>query len=327
MNLLAIHNPQDALSGNLRGHLLDESERGEDIRLVEDPRAAEVILFFDSYTDTDYHFIRRHPHFRMYPAKCFLFSQLDNPVFVLPGIYASLDRQHHDPRWTDSFCYIDGYRRNRFLESAREGRGDRSLLFSFLGRNSHPVRERLFATHFQRKDVVVEDTSRFDLWSDESERKCTHERRYAEIGATSKFMLCPRGAGVASIRLFEAMQLGCVPVIVSDDWVPPVGPDWDRFSLRVPERAVETAERLVSKREPLAKEMGVLARREWEKWFREKNHLRQILERIGRLTPNSRALRLKRLLMIKRQFAHRRLLMLRMRAAGAFRRIRHSSNR
>ena len=36
------------------------------------------------------------------------------------------------------------------------------------------------------------------------------------------------------------MMLGRVPVIVSDQWVPPDGPDWESFSMRVKEREVDT---------------------------------------------------------------------------------------
>jgi hypothetical protein len=35
--------------------------------------------------------------------------------------------------------------------------------------------------------------------------------RYAELLIASKFVLCPRGNGASSIRLFESMQLGICP--------------------------------------------------------------------------------------------------------------------
>jgi hypothetical protein len=36
---------------------------------------------------------------------------------------------------------------------------------------------------------------------------------------------CPAGIGPATYRLFEAMELGRVPVILSDEWVPRKGLD------------------------------------------------------------------------------------------------------
>ncbi|MBA2269339.1 MAG: exostosin family protein [Chthoniobacterales bacterium] len=58
-----------------------------------------------------------------------------------------------------------------------------------------------------------------------AERRDYH-RRYADITKASKFVLCPRGLSVSSIRLFETMKMGRVPVILSDGWVEPPGPAW-----------------------------------------------------------------------------------------------------
>ncbi len=83
----------------------------------------------------------------------------------------------------------------------------------------------------------------------------------------SKFVLCPRGRATVSIRLFETMELGRVPVILSDEWVPPDGPDWPGCSLRVPERRVGGLPALLRSCEPNAEEMGRQARAAWEQWF------------------------------------------------------------
>ena len=53
-------------------------------------------------------------------------------------------------------------------------------------------------------------------------------------------ILCPRGEGTSSIRLFESLRMGRPPVIISDQWVPPEGPAWDTFSVRIPERRIHT---------------------------------------------------------------------------------------
>lgn len=62
--------------------------------------------------------------------------------------------------------------------------------------------------------------------------------RFCKQIARSKFVLCPRGVGCSSYRLFEVMSAGRIPVIISDEWVKPPGPRWDRFSVRVAEREV-----------------------------------------------------------------------------------------
>ncbi len=45
--------------------------------------------------------------------------------------------------------------------------------------------------------------------------------RYNQVLSDSVFSLCPEGAGPNSLRLWESLAIGSVPVVVADDWVPP----------------------------------------------------------------------------------------------------------
>nr|WP_280818952.1 exostosin family protein [Methylobacterium variabile] len=84
-------------------------------------------------------------------------------------------------------------------------------------------------------------------------------RSYVNLIRDSHFVLCPRGFGASSIRIFEAMCLGRAPVIIGDAWTRPPGADWERFSVRVAEDQVaEIPERLAALREQ-APAMGALA--------------------------------------------------------------------
>ena len=111
-------------------------------------------------------------------------------------------------------------------------RQPKEYLFSFIGRRSHPVRKKLFRASWPCKEVFIADTTgQYEHFKnqyqnkDQLQNRQAMQARYWEIMARSKFVLCPRGAGASSIRLFEAMQAGVAPVISSDDWIPAAGPD------------------------------------------------------------------------------------------------------
>jgi len=63
------------------------------------------------------------------------------------------------------------------------------------------------------------------------------------------------------------MQVGRVPVILADDWVPPDGPDWPSFAVFVLEDRLLDLPAILASYEPRAATMGAAARRAWESYF------------------------------------------------------------
>ena len=61
-------------------------------------------------------------------------------------------------------------------------------------------------------------------------------RRFVELMSRSVFALCPRGYGRTSYRMYEALQLGCIPVYIHDEsWLPYADElDWREFAVLVP---------------------------------------------------------------------------------------------
>jgi hypothetical protein len=143
-----------------------------------------------------------------------------------------------------------------------------------------PIRRRLATLSHPRSffQNTTEDFDRVLYGKMDKRERLDYDRRYAELTKASKFVLCPRGLSAASIRLFETMRIGRVPVILSDDWVPPVGPLWEKFSIRVAEREFARIPHLLEQRESEAVAMGELARKAWEEWFSDEVLFHRLVE-------------------------------------------------
>ena len=65
---------------------------------------------------------------------------------------------------------------------------------------------------------------------------------YLRVLAESITVLCPRGSGTGTSRMFEAMAASRIPVVISDAYQFPLadGIDWDALVLRIPEKEVNT---------------------------------------------------------------------------------------
>ncbi|MBA3543421.1 MAG: exostosin family protein [Chthoniobacterales bacterium] len=247
--------------------------------LTEDPAAADLILFAELYgAGTYFEKIRSHPLVRQFREKCFLFSCTPCAIPFLPGVYTSIEKRWATGRTRAGF-YL-GLSENEFVRAAEPG-AELPWLYSFLGSTTtHPVRRRLLELLHPRgffQDTAA-DQNRVLRGQMEGEEMHEYWRRYAESIKASKFVLCPRGVSPSSVRLFDTMRVGRVPVILSDQWIEPGGPEWDKFSIRIPEAALHRVIPLLEEREAEAPALGRRARAAWEEWFSERAGFHRVVE-------------------------------------------------
>jgi len=144
-------------------------------------------------------------------------------------------------------CYKDRENTNKPLDQ-------RKYLYSFVGAYNPekyltPVRQWIFDLqknknsfiksrnewHY-KKQVYGEQISDQKMTMDELNQYQKNSQDYTQILQESIFCLCPSGSGPNSIRLWEALGFGCIPVILSDTHQLPGDNNlWQSATLKLPE--------------------------------------------------------------------------------------------
>lgn len=236
--------------------------------LVSDASDADLILFVGPEIGTLLDF-RRSLEWRKFPEKCFVFHGGDCPLPLLPGVYTDLEKRFYKSSWTRIGAHLRVAENKSIGNFGHPDQCD--LLFSFSGAGSnHHVRGEILKLRHPR--AIVADTSAIPLHERQRDGAVSlgedkYINSYLSLLKRSKFVLCPRGKGTSSWRLFETMKAGRVPVIISDQWVEIQGPDWKRCSIRVAEADVSSIPEILEGREADSIELARGALDVWNNWF------------------------------------------------------------
>jgi hypothetical protein len=97
---------------------------------------------------------------------------------------------------------------------------ERQHLFSFYGCfKTHLTRSELKA--IETKDTPIVDTDSWHFYKNDQEKN-TNSATYRLAMRNTKFSLCPPGTGASTIRLYESMSVGSIPVVFNDVQVPKI---------------------------------------------------------------------------------------------------------
>ncbi|KAL4592250.1 hypothetical protein LXL04_005238 [Taraxacum kok-saghyz] len=114
----------------------------------------------------------------------------------------------------------------------------RSTLAFFAGRMHGNLRQILLH-HWENKDPQIKIFKKLP--------KSKNNKNYIQFMKSSKYCICAKGYEVNSPRVVEAISYGCVPVIISDNFVPPFFEvlDWESFAVFLKEKDVPNLKRIL----------------------------------------------------------------------------------
>jgi hypothetical protein len=107
----------------------------------------------------------------------------------------------------------------------------REYKVGYVGKDTHPIRFKM--------NQILSNFSGYNIIANNEYNKT---EVFRDVLYNSVFALAPRGFGPASFRMYEAIQMQCIPIYISDEfWLPFVQDiEWSKMSLLIKEEEIET---------------------------------------------------------------------------------------
>jgi hypothetical protein len=253
-----------------------------------------------------HYFIRQLPYFLEFERKHVFFhcQDLGDPLFTQGLILTTTpDRFNVDDPFQATLPYHPGAHVLRHSPDFDFNAIDMDT--NFVGALSGTVRYdlaqsvanepglRAFLQHPNTGDWASKSTSYLHI--EDPVKKKALEDGFVSALRRSWTSLCPRGNGSSSIRFYETLCMGRIPVHVSDAYIPPFenNIDYTEFCLFIPEAEVHQAGKMLrlwlarrDKDELVA--MCRKARQVWERYFRPEHEADLCLEYMRRHLPETK---------------------------------------
>lgn len=153
----------------------------------------------------------------------------------------------------------------------------RELLASFVGSATHPIRIKMANACKNNKDIIIYIKD----WNPTVSKN--EFETFINLTLNSIFCLCPRGYGLNSFRLYEAMQLGSIPVIITNNFYLPWKDElnWEEFAVLIDNSQIQDLPNILkSYSTDKIKNMREKIKEVYPKYFTMNGMYQNILKRI-----------------------------------------------
>lgn len=129
--------------------------------------------------------------------------------------------------------------KNPLLDLGGKPSSQRNILAFYAG-SLHGYLRPILLHHWKDKDPDMM------MWG-QMPPGVSSKMKYIQHMKSSKYCICPKGYEVNSPRVVEAIVYECVPVIISDNFVPPFFEvlDWSSFSLILAEKEIPNLKKIL----------------------------------------------------------------------------------
>ena len=158
---------------------------------------------------------------------------------------------------------VEDKNRNKMFEKVNCQDIKRKYLYSFMG-GYQPIhyltniRRRIFNMKGKRKDCCIIPTGGWhfncDVYGGKQNKEGTLNESKHHLGKTqlynslllqSRYTLAPSGSGPNSIRLWEALAVGSIPIVLADTLELPNHPLWNRSIIKIKEKNVYMIDKIL----------------------------------------------------------------------------------
>lgn len=116
----------------------------------------------------------------------------------------------------------------------------KDILYSFIGFRTHETRAKIFTTTRHAPNAVVKERGNWHFFINSDASRDAEKQEYQDVLARSRFSLCPRGNGRSTLRFWESLCAGAIPIVMpAKDIALPGTFDWDSCIIAIDEDDID----------------------------------------------------------------------------------------